>query len=739
MHDFGNGVYFVPLAAISDPELVLSSICQSLGLRNAGDLPFFERLRTYLRHKNMLLLLDNFEQVVKAAPLLVRLLEVCPDLKVVVTSRTVLHVQGEHIFTVPTLALPDPKHLPDIETLSQYAGVELFNQRALAVKPTFAITEANAAAVAEICTHLDGLPLAIELASTYIRLLSPQALLIKLRGHRLPVLSHGLQDGPVRQQTLRNTIMWSYGLLDNEEQKLFRRLSVFIGGCTLEAIEAVYVVLDADATNVLEKAASLLDKSLLQQIDQNGDDSRLLMLETIRECGLECLLMSDEQEVTSDAHAGYYLALAEKAELELSGTQQSVWLDQLERDHENLRAALHWFVEREQIEAALRLSGALWWFWSVRGHVSEGRRWLERTLARSEGVLPAIRAKTLSSACMLALNQDDYDQAERLCEESLMLFQESADKRGSALSLYRLGLVAWWKGDFIKARSLHEESLALFREVGDIGGSADPLLLLARMAFVGGEYSQARSLAEESVTSFRELSDKWGLAYALLLLAQVIFALGDDVKARALLEEGLALSRELGYKGGIADALGLQGQFVLHEGNIPMARLLTEESLSIFKEVGDRRGTAKTCFLLAKVVMLQGNESAAHSLYEESMFIAGEVNDKKLWASCKIGLAETPEQVQAIWRQRQALVVRQLEKGTPTRIITKPRLYPDGLTAREIEVLRLVAQGLTDAEVAENLIISCRTVHAHLSSIYSKLSISSRSAATRYAFEHTLI
>ncbi len=385
---FDDGVFFVNLAPTSDPELVVPTIAETLGIREGADQSLFERLKEDLRQKQMLLLLDNFEQVVSAAVQVVDLLIACPRLKVIVTSREVLHVQAEHEFAVPPLPLPDLKHLPDLAALSHYAAVALFILRAQAVKPDFQMNAANARAIAEICARLDGLPLAIELAAARIKLLPPQALLARL-GQRLAVLTSGTRDVPERQQTLRNTIAWSYNQLDAAEQRLFRRLSVFVGGCTLEAIESVCAALnDGDeAGQVVDRIASLIDKSLLQQTEPEGDEPRLLMLETIREYGLERLAVNVEMEATQQAHADYYLALAEEAEPHLKGAEQGQWFARLEQEHDNLRAALQWLLEQgktgDSIEMVLRLAGALRRFWEVRGHVSEGWTFLERALAVS--------------------------------------------------------------------------------------------------------------------------------------------------------------------------------------------------------------------------------------------------------------------------------------------------------------------------------------------------------------------
>ena len=378
---FADGVWFVSLAPISDPDLVIPTIAQTLGLWEAGERSLLEQLQVFLRERQVLLLLDNFEQVVRAAMHVANLLTICSYLKVLVTSREVLHVRAEREFPVPTLSLPDPKRLPDLVALSQYEAVAPFIQRAQAARPEFQVTNANAPAVAEICARLDGLPLAIELAAARIKLLSPQALLTRL-GQRLQLLTSSARDVPARQQTLRNTIQWSYDLLDAQEQQLFCRLSVFVSGCTLEAVEAISAALGNATLPVLDGVVSLIDKNLLQQTAQEGEEIRLLMLETIREYGWEVLAERQEREAIQAAHAAYYLALAEEAERALGGPQQLLWLERLEREYDNLHAALHWLrlqgsrVEGggEAAEQALRLETALSWFWIMRGYQNDGRR-----------------------------------------------------------------------------------------------------------------------------------------------------------------------------------------------------------------------------------------------------------------------------------------------------------------------------------------------------------------------------
>jgi predicted ATPase/DNA-binding CsgD family transcriptional regulator len=805
LHDFADGVCFVPLAPISDPDLVMPTTAQALGIKEAGERPLLDLLQAYLRDKRLLLLLDNFEQVLAAASGLSDLLTNCPQLKILVTSRAVLHIHGEYEFPVPPLALPDLTHLAVSEALSQYAAVALFLHYAQAARPDFQLTPANTRAIAEICVRLDGLPLPIELAAARIKLLPPRALLTRL-DHRLQVLTGGARDVPARQQTLRNMLAWSYDLLDVVEQRLFRRLSVFARGCTLEAVEGLYAALGEGPAAVLDGVASLIDKSLLRQTEQEGKEPRLLMLQTIREYGVEALASSGEMESTRRAHAHYYLRLSEDAEVEIGGPQQAAWLERLEREHDNLRAALQWSLERDgneeamqgerSIDIALRLGGALRNFWRIHGHISEGRNFLERALAVSEGSETSVQAKALIAAANLAFIQSDYDRTETLCQQSLALYRELGDQPGIALSVYLLGNVAWTRGDMATARSLLVESLTLARAVDDEERAAWSLFVQGLVESSQGEYARARALFEESLAIHRKLQNKRGIAHTLSQLAQVLLvSQSDQARVPSLLEECLALSREIGFKEGIAASFWLSGQVALGRGELVTARSLAEKSVALYKEMGHRHGTAESLSALGKVLVAEGDYAAARTQYEESLVISAELGEKWIIATCLVGLGEVVAAQQklawaaqlwgaaealrdalgipiqpveradyeravssarvhlgerafaAAWAQGRSMTPEQAlaAKGQkPTTIpttttTTAPTLaYPDGLTAREVEVLRLVAKGLTDIQVAEKLVLSPRTVHAHLSSIYSKLGITSRSAATRYAIEHRL-
>jgi predicted ATPase len=564
-----DGVFLVALAPIADPRLVAPTIAQTLGLRETGSRSATESLKAYLAKQHVLLLLDNFEQVVAAVPVVAGLLADCPGLKMLITSREPLRVRGEHEYPVPPLALPTGP--ADARTLWQYPATALFVERALAVDPAIAVTDATAAAITEICARLDGLPLAIELAAARVKVLPPEAMLARLSS-RLKLLTGGARDLPERQQTLRSTIGWSYDLLTREEQVLFQRLAIFAGGCTLEAAETVCPAAGGLEVDVLEGLGSLVDKSLVRKRDAGVQrEPRFSMLETIREYGLEQMEASGEAETLRRTHAVYYLELAQQAEPNLTGPEQGIWLDRLEREHDNLRAALAWAGDRGESALGLRLAGALWRFWYTHGYLSEGRSWLEGMLALPEGAggreEAPMRARALYGAATLASTQDDFDRAVTLWAASLALSREMDDKAVMASALNALGLTALQQGEAKRAAPLFVESLALSRAMGDPWAIARALLSLAQTAYVQGEYSRAEALFEECLALMRQAGSMSHSAVALLYLGHAARAQGNYVRATALYQEGLALSQALGDKlrvlrevEGLATAVAAQGQ-----------------------------------------------------------------------------------------------------------------------------------------------------------------------------------
>jgi predicted ATPase/DNA-binding CsgD family transcriptional regulator len=717
---------------------------------------------------------------------------------VVVTSREVLQLDAEHQFPVPPLGLPDLDQISEDEAFTQYAAIALFVQRAQAILPAFQLTPANARTIAEVCVRLDGLPLAIELAAARVKLLSPQQLLARLT-QPFQVLSSSLRTLPPRHQTLHNALQWSYDLLDTREQQLFRRLSVFVGGWPLEAVEALEETLNAEesaALTVLDSVGSLLDKSLLVRRKQEGQEPRLQMLLTVREYALELLRESGEIEKSQRAHALYFLTFVEEAELHLKGPQQSTWITKLEREQENLRTALAWLMKQGEAELALRFCGALGWFWYLRGYWSEGRRWLQGALGLAQASSStAARAKALYGAGNLAYYQDDYAIARALWQEGVNIYRSLGIHKAYANALGDLGVLTHVQGDLAAARPLLEESERLCRISGRTWELAWLLRKLGYLASREGDLAWAATYAREGLALARELGDKSLIATTLLTLGDIAVSQGDLAQAVALDQEGLALARELGNKSLISIAVQNLGYLAALQGNLTQTLVRAQEGLALARELGDKSLIASTLHTLGYLAALQNDLSQASMRYQEGLSVAQEIGYEKYIGLHLVGLAavataeglswraarlfgaagrildidvdmnatERADYERAVERVRnnlgeQAFTAAWAEGGTmtpeqalsapeqapappaPANILLSPApAYPDGLTAREVEVLRLLAEGLSVAQIADGLVISPRTVSTHITSIYRKIQVSSRSAATRYAIEHKLI
>jgi non-specific serine/threonine protein kinase len=582
---FRDGVFFVALSPIKDSSLVASVIAQSLSVEEVAGTALVESLREFLREKEMLLVVDNFEQVIAASPLISDLLASCPQVKVLATSREVLRLSGEHEYAVPPLALPDPKQLPPLEKLSGYGAVSLFLQRARAVKPDFALTAENARAISEICARLDGLPLALELAAARIKLLTPQAMLARM-DKGLKLLTGGARDLPERQQTMRGAIAWSYDLLDDEEKKLFRWLSVFVRGATLEAIETVCTASGDLQLDALDGVASLVDKSLLRQEQPREGETRFRMLQTIREFAFECLSANAEElERLKRQHANFFLALAERADNEFAGAGQSVWLQCLEQEHDNIRAALEWSFAKDT-DTALRLAAVLWRFWVMRNHYSEGRGWIEEALRRSDKASPVIRARLHIGTGFLARRGGDNQTARASFEEGLRLSGEGVDQEMAGFALNGLGVMASNAGDYAAARQYYNEALAIGRELGDDGRIAATLNNLGEAARCQRDFDAARPLYEESLAIYRKLGVTRGIAIVLNNLGDVYDRQGDRQAARTAFEESLGTFDELGDRAGIATLLDKFAGLAIEEAQPERAALLLGAADSLREAIG---------------------------------------------------------------------------------------------------------------------------------------------------------
>ena len=567
----------------------------------------------------MLLVLDNFEHVIPAASIASELLAAAPRLKMLVTSREVLKLYGEREYGVPPLTLPDMKRLPRVERLLEMASVALFVERARAAQPAFELTLENAPTVAQICVKLDGLPLAIELAAARIRLFNPREMLARL-DNRLALLTGGDRDLPARQQTLRGAIDWSYDLLDSQERRLFGRLSVFVGSCSLHAVDAVCNADGELGLDVCDGLASLVEKNLLQQKEGPADGSRFGMLATLQEYALERLTESDAAETISRRHAEYYRALAEEAQPVLVGPRQVEWLDCLEVEHGNLRAAMQWLLLRGYTANALRIGGALWKFWQVRGYLSEGRSWLEKALA-------AAQCDELSPS---------------VCVQSL----------------YGAGVLAYEQGDVGRAKVCSEESLRLWRELGDKRGIAQSLNSVANVAFVQGDYARAMALYTESRLIWRELDDQPGLATCLNNLGLLAHYQGDNERARSFYEESLALSRSTGDRRSQALCFNNLGDVARAQQDLTRANALYAESLKLWRELGDKRGVISSLNNLAELAHDQGDVERMITMYRESLALGYELSESKEMTISLDSLAD------AFNRRRQSRLAAQLLGGS---------------------------------------------------------------------------
>jgi predicted ATPase/class 3 adenylate cyclase len=614
LDDFPDGTFFVPLATLSEAELFLSTVAETLGVRETGEQPLDESLKDYLKERRLLLVLDNFEQVLGAAPTVTELLAAAPGLKVLATSRAPLGLYGEHEYAVPPLSVPDVRHLPDFKTLSQYEAVRLFIERAKAAKADFEVTDESAPAVAEICVRLDGLPLAIELAAARIKMLPPKAMLQRLSS-RLKLLTGGARDLPVRQRTLRGAIEWSHTLLGDGEKTLFARMAVFSGGRTLEAVEAVCDAQGDLPVDSFEGVSSLLDKSLLRQEEGPEGEPRFVMLETIHEYAREKLQESGEAEVIGRAHTEYFLALAEEAEPELVGTDQVSWMDVLEAEHDNLRAALSRSLEAGDSGSALRIGGALWRFWNVRGHFSEGRRWLTAGLSGEGAAALSLRARASLGLGYLELRQGDYPRAVEDLEVSHSLYREIGDRRGEAYALCFLGWIALDRNEFDRAEELLEESLALSRAAGTARDVSVSLNALAMLKVYRGDHERATAMQEECLSLAREAGDVQIIAVLTYNLGFTAAMTGEYERAEAFVREAQALFREVGDRGMAPLASNRLGFLALSQDDPDRAEELCVEAIRDLQEQAQIPGIDFALEILGGVAASRGEIRRAAQLW----------------------------------------------------------------------------------------------------------------------------
>ncbi len=869
--DLQDGVFFVQLAPLQSHLQVVPTIAQALAIEESPQL--LERLHAYIRDKQLLLVLDNFEHVQEASTQIANLLTLAPYLKVLVTSREVLHIYGEHEAEVLPLALPIlPAQAETAPANVTSAAVELFVARAQAVKPAFALTHENIRDVIEICIQLDGLPLALELAAARIKLLSPSILLARLQS-RLQILIGGARNLPRRQQTLRNTLDWSYNLLTDAEKYLFRQLGVLTGSWTLAAVEALAPSIDDEDVSVL--LTSLVDKSLVRVSTGANNETRFFLLETLREYALDCLASCEERTAAQRRHALFYIQVAEAAEQYLYGYKQQEWLQRLDQEASNLRLAMRWVIEQCEATAGLRLASALSRTLQLRMSLTEGYHWLEDVLALDAPNQPkALRARVLYGAGSMASMHNNFAQAQTRLQESVDLATTVGDKRTQALALGALALVCLQQGKYNTARELAEQGLqihgetndiwcrgilhsisghiaskqcdfknaqiryklglGLLRQVGDLRSQADVLMNIGSTMRRRGKLVTAHFLYQKGFRLYETLEDRLGqvaclsgmgetlctqgnyveaqtclddcLALAIRLgtgreRAMALFGLGylascqgNFSEAARYLKESLQLARELDYSSGVALALWSMGDLALQQDHFADAKTYYEQGLVLTRALEDRVTTVYILCGLGYVAIAQQNYGPAGIHARQAIHQAWQVGDMLGLAlalevfSYLCGQTELPERavqflatadalreslsapLAYVYRKQRAQAIEtyniligknafaenwsvgrnmslthtlgmianiHITEAVSTKVAAKS--YPAGLTMREMDVLKLLATGLTDAHIAQKLVLSPRTVNTHLRSIYAKLAVSSRSAATRFAVENKLV
>lgn len=874
--DFRDGVFFVSLAPLRECELVLSTIAQGMGIEDVIERPLAERLKDFLREKQLLLVVDNFEHVLSAGPLIADLLLVAPHVKILATSRERLHLYGEHEIEVLPLALPDASSPTHLASVSPSAAMTLFVQRAQATKPAFALTAENAPLIAEICIQLDGLPLAIELAAARVKLLPLATILVRLQS-RLSFLTGGARDLPTRHQTLRNTLDWSYQLLDEQEQRFFYRLGVLIGNWTLEAATFIGISTNEDMRDAIELLTSLVDKSFVRVIESPSGDVRYTLLETIREYALDRLDKSGERVEVQRRHVQFYMSFCEDVERHLFGPTQKLWLQRLDRESPNLLAAMRWVLTAKDASLALQLAGSMVSFIQLRSSLSEGRNWFEEVLALDNapqqtlshmrtlygaGVLACMHnnseqarlrlrecttlAKTLGNyegqvlslgmLAMLELNLGSYEAARDYAEQGSTILEKMDNRlyKGVFHSIY--GKIEAKQSNFEQARVRFHVSLMLLHQVEDLRTQADALAHLGNIMRLQGKLKTALFLYTRSLNLFREVDDRWSQPACMNGIADIMRLQGNYAQSRTSFEECLALTIALSNRVEKANAFTGLGQLALYQGDMRQAARYLKESLHITKAIGHTSSIAQLLLALGDLERFQENYTSAIDYYEQSLTLTRSMRDKVSIAGVLFGLGDVArrqqenaracvllkQSLQISWETGDKLgLATALETfawlcqqiGLPERAVQflgtadslrdwlqiplvptlapdheraratlhtmigeiafheswaygytmtlklalsmvaripipgsndvhpeKPTLiYPASLTAREVDVLCLLASGLTDARIAEQLVISPRTVNTHLRSIYAKIGVNSRSAATRFAIEHRLV
>jgi predicted ATPase/DNA-binding CsgD family transcriptional regulator len=790
-NDFEDGVYFVSLATVRQPEHVVDLIARTLGLHRHLSRMTAEILNAALHQRQLLLVLDNFEHVMPAAPLLAELLANCPTIKVLLTSREALRLNGEHRYVIAPLAFPHMATLPAPEILTLYPAVDLFVRRARAIAPDLPLDDDSLRAVAEICARLEGLPLAIELAAARSSLLTPQDLLLRL-ARSLALLTQGGPDRPERHRTLRAALAWSYDLLSEDEQRVYRRLAVFVDGFNLAAAEAVCTISGDISSDFLDVVGSLINKSLVLPEHQPTGERRLRLMEVVREFALECLTTRGELDTVQQAHAAYYLALAERAEPELLGRQLYIWMDSLEEDNANLNAALRLLLAAHDLERSTRLAGSLRWFWYNRHSLSEGLEWLEQVVCGlQEGIPLPGSSKVLMAAGLFAGHLGRQKCAMDWLKEGLARCAEDREVEDYTLSAFVLVLGLLVQGDLAQARAELEKAEQFAQ------GSSDPRVKAELSSTRGtlhmylGEYDSALELFEQSALFCGEAGDLQAEEVALLVGAAAQAARGDEVHAQVIIEQHIHALEARHSAWSVGYILCDYGRLCIQSGATRSALLLLNNSLTLFRRLGDQRGVSVACSGLALAALHQQDCETAVELAAQCLQHARAVGAPEITVSCLAGLADMAarqgmlttagrlwgaaehlhehvepaysatdppiryelmnsareslgaETFKTIWEAGRSStaedVLSVLKCAGPSggKGAAAPA-RPGGLSRRESQVLQLVSEGLSNAEIAERLVISPATVPGYLNVIYRKLGVTSRTAAMRYAIDHDL-
>lgn len=705
--DFPGGVIFVPLAPIDDRRLLLLTIAAALGIRDAGGADLIQQLASALNTWPRLLLLDNFEQLVEAGPSLTALLTACPTLKMVVTSRVVLRVTGEQELVIPPLRVPGASRSRSLEEIAACEAVALFVLRASAVNPAFALTDENAAAIVEVCRRLDGLPLAIELAAARTKVLSPQALAERL-GNRLQVLIGGPRDQPARLQTMRGAIAWSYDLLEPDEQALFRRLSVFPAGFDLDAAEQI-----AGSDLVLDGIASLVDKSLLQQPDGPQADPRFTMLETIRAFGLEQLAASGEEAETRQRHADWCQTLLAGATLGMRGAPSQAALDRLEQEHDSLRATLGWLLDTGQIEQAAQMVVDAWWFWFTHSHLAIGRFWSTRALERLDPGLTPLRVRLNATAGWFAEAVGEFDTALAMQREGLDLARQLGDPFILGIALYALADIVDEHWDDQRALELFEEAAGIFRALDANAWLSATLNTSGAVYREREEYERAIAMVEEGLALGRSCGFTWLVALSLGHLARIYRMRGDLERSFSLNRETIQLWHDLGDWWRLSRTINEFGIVVERMGHYEYATKLLAGSEAMREQLG-------AAFMPLLVPAWDRAMANLHRQLSDAAFAAAWDAGYSLTMDELIALALTPLEA-------------------PVQTPQHDPATTAGLSAREMDVLRLLVAGHSDRQIAEDLFISHRTAQGHVGSIFNKLGVNSRTAAATTAIRLGLV